>query len=93
MHFGDIKKLLSAFNALIDKGHTLIVVEHDEDTMMEADYIVDIGPGAGVHGGEVVACGTPEEVMPELGFASKGINGCCLSEPIDLHLTEIPTTC
>ena len=46
-----------------DLGNTLIVVEHDEDTMLAADYIIDIGPGAGVHGGEVVAAGTPEEVM------------------------------
>ena len=44
-------------------GNTLIVVEHDEDTMMAADYLIDIGPGAGVHGGQIVAQGTPKEVM------------------------------
>ena len=48
---------------LRDLGNTLIVVEHDEDTMRAADYIVDIGPGAGSHGGQVVACGTAEEIM------------------------------
>ena len=48
---------------LRDLGNTLIVVEHDEDTMLAADYIVDIGPGAGSHGGEVIACGTAEEIM------------------------------
>ena len=48
---------------LRDLGNTLIVVEHDEDTMRAADYIVDIGPGAGEHGGQVVACGTAEEIM------------------------------
>ena len=46
-----------------DLGNTLIVVEHDEETMMESDYIIDIGPGAGVHGGEVVAMGTPQEII------------------------------
>ena len=46
-----------------DIGNTLIVVEHDEDTMLAADYLIDVGPGAGVHGGEIVAAGTPEEVM------------------------------
>ena len=48
-----------------DIGNTLIVVEHDEDTMLAADYLIDIGPGAGVHGGEIVSAGTPEEVMKD----------------------------
>ena len=56
-------KLLATLKHLRDLGNTLLVVEHDEDTMRQADYIVDIGPGAGVHGGQVVACGTAEEVM------------------------------
>ncbi len=55
--------LLDTMKHLRDLGNTLLVVEHDEDTMRAADYIVDIGPGAGVHGGQVVACGTAEEVM------------------------------
>ena len=55
--------LLDTMKHLRDLGNTLLVVEHDEDTMRAADYIVDIGPGAGVHGGEVVAAGTAEEVM------------------------------
>ncbi len=46
-------------------GNTLIVVEHDEDTMMAADYLIDIGPGAGAHGGEVISAGTPQEVMDD----------------------------
>ena len=46
-----------------DIGNTLIVVEHDEDTMMAADYLIDVGPGAGMHGGEIIAAGTPEQVM------------------------------
>ena len=63
LHQRDNDKLLGTLKNLRDLGNTLIVVEHDEDTMREADYIVDIGPGAGSHGGEVVACGTAEEII------------------------------
>jgi excinuclease ABC subunit A len=63
LHQRDNDKLLATLKHLRDLGNTLIVVEHDEDTMLEADYIVDIGPGAGSHGGKVVACGTAEEIM------------------------------
>ena len=63
LHQRDNDKLLATLQNLRDLGNTLLVVEHDEDTMREADYIVDIGPGAGVNGGRVVAAGTPEEVM------------------------------
>lgn len=62
LHQRDNEKLLDALRGLADIGNTLIVVEHDEDTMREADYIVDIGPGAGVHGGEIVAQGTMEDI-------------------------------
>ena len=63
LHQRDNDKLLATLRHLRDLGNTLIVVEHDEDTMRAADYIVDIGPGAGVHGGSVVAAGTPEKIM------------------------------
>ncbi len=63
LHQRDNGKLLSALKNLRDMGNTLIVVEHDEETMLEADHIVDIGPGAGVHGGKIVAQGTAEEIM------------------------------
>ena len=63
LHQRDNDKLLATLKQLRDLGNTLIVVEHDEDTMRAADYLIDIGPGAGSHGGQVVACGTPEEVM------------------------------
>lgn len=63
LHQRDNDKLLKTLKNLRDLGNTMIVVEHDEDTMLEADYVVDIGPGAGSHGGEVVACGTAEEIM------------------------------
>ena len=63
LHQRDNEKLLETLRHLRDLGNTLIVVEHDEDTMRAADFLVDIGPGAGVHGGELIAAGTPEEVM------------------------------
>ena len=63
LHQRDNDKLLATLKHLRDLGNTLVVVEHDEDTMRASDYIIDIGPGAGIHGGEVVAAGTPEEVM------------------------------
>ena len=65
LHQRDNEKLLNSLQGLRDLGNTLIVVEHDEDTIKAADYIVDIGPRAGVHGGEVVACGTQEQIMQE----------------------------
>ncbi len=65
LHQRDNEKLLQSLLGLRDIGNTLIVVEHDEDTMRAADYIVDIGPKAGVHGGEVVACGTINDIMNE----------------------------
>lgn len=63
LHQRDNDKLLDTLRHLRDIGNTLIVVEHDEDTMRAADFLVDIGPGAGVHGGELIAAGTPEQVM------------------------------
>lgn len=63
LHQRDNDRLINSLKEMRDIGNTLIVVEHDEDTMLAADYLIDIGPGAGVHGGEVVAAGTPEEVM------------------------------
>ena len=63
LHQRDNDRLIASLKEMRDLGNTLIVVEHDEDTMRAADYIVDVGPRAGVHGGEIVAAGTPEEVM------------------------------
>ncbi|CAG7633646.1 UvrABC system protein A [Paenibacillus solanacearum] len=63
LHQRDNDRLIKTLEHMRDLGNTLIVVEHDEDTMMAADYIIDIGPGAGIHGGQVVAQGTPEQIM------------------------------
>ena len=63
LHQKDNAKLINALKQMRDLGNSLIIVEHDEETMLESDYIIDIGPGAGEHGGEVIASGTPKEVM------------------------------
>ena len=75
LHQRDNQKLIATLKKLRDTGNSLLVVEHDEETMLESDYIIDIGPGAGINGGEVVACGTPEEVMK----SEKSITGAFLS--------------
>jgi excinuclease ABC subunit A len=62
LHFHDIKKLLASFDALLEKGHALVVIEHNLDLIKCADYIIDLGPEGGENGGKVVAQGTPEEV-------------------------------
>lgn len=65
LHQRDNDRLIGTLQSMRDIGNTLIVVEHDEDTMLAADYLIDIGPGAGAHGGEVISAGTPEEVMAD----------------------------
>ena len=85
LHQRDNDKLLAALMRLRDIGNTLIVVEHDEDTMRAADYIVDIGPGAGEHGGEVVAAGTAEEIMKN----PRSITGAYLSGKMSIPVPEV----
>ena len=84
LHQRDNDKLLGTLKHLRDLGNTLLVVEHDEDTMLEADYIVDIGPGAGEHGGEVVVAGTAEEIMA----CEKSITGAYLSKKLQIPVPE-----
>ena len=84
LHQRDNNKLLRALMNLKDLGNTLIVVEHDEDTMRAADYIVDIGPAAGVHGGEVVAAGTAADIMK----CKKSITGAYLSGRIKIPVPQ-----
>ena len=85
LHQRDNTKLIATLKNLRDLGNSVIVVEHDEDTMREADFIVDRGPGAGIHGGEVVAVGTPEEVAE----SKKSITGAYLS---GRRKIEVPKT-
>lgn len=84
LHQRDNEKLLKTLQSLRDLGNSLIVVEHDEDTMRLADYIVDIGPRAGVNGGEVVCCGTPEEVMA----CEKSITGQYMSGKMSIPVPK-----
>ena len=84
LHQRDNEKLISTLKKLRDLGNTLIVVEHDEDTMYAADHIIDIGPGAGVHGGEVIAEGTAEEIKKN----PKSITGKYLSGEIKILVPE-----
>ena len=65
LHHRDNNRLLQALEALRDLGNTVLVVEHDEETILRADYVIDLGPGAGLHGGDVVALGTPKEIMQQ----------------------------
>lgn len=84
LHQRDNDRLIRTMQNMRDIGNTLIVVEHDEDTMMAADYLIDIGPGAGVHGGEVIAAGTPKEVMDN----KKSLTGQYLSGEKFIPLPE-----
>lgn len=84
LHQNDNEKLLATLKHLRDLGNTLIVVEHDEDTMLAADYVVDIGPGAGEHGGEVVAAGTAKEIMKN----KDSITGKYLSGKLQVPVPE-----
>lgn len=84
LHQRDNGKLLKTLNNLKNLGNTLIVVEHDEDTMLAADYIVDVGPGAGEHGGELVACGTAEDIMQ----CPESITGAYLSKRVSIPIPD-----
>lgn len=84
LHQRDNSKLIATLKNLRDMGNTVIVVEHDEETMLESDYIIDIGPGAGIHGGEVVASGTPKEIMQ----SPKSITGAYLSRKKEISIPK-----
>lgn len=84
LHQRDNQKLINTLKELRDVGNSVIVVEHDEETMLESDYIIDIGPGAGVHGGEVVAVGTPREIMAN----ENSITGAYLSGRKKIEIPE-----
>ena len=78
LHFHDIKKLLTSFDALIDKGHSIIVIEHNLDMIKCADFIIDLGPEGGENGGKILAVGTPEEIVKN----KKSITGTYLKEKL-----------
>lgn len=82
LHQSDNQKLIKTMKTLRDLGNTVIVVEHDEETMMAADYLIDIGPGAGIHGGYVVAEGTPEEILNNPNSITGSYLSCTKSIPV-----------
>ena len=72
LHFEDIRILMEVLNKLVDRGNTVLIIEHNLDVIKQADYIIDIGPEGGKSGGEVVACGTPEKVVQQnKGYTAK----------------------
>ena len=81
LHFDDIRKLLGVINGLVDKGNTVIVIEHNLDVIKTSDWIVDMGPEGGAAGGTVVAQGTPEDVAA----VSKSYTGQFLADPLGLR--------
>ena len=85
LHQRDNDRLIDTLKDMRDLGNSLIVVEHDEDTMRASDYIIDIGPGAGIHGGEVVAAGTPQEVMAD----ERSITGAYLSGRMKIEVPKM----
>lgn len=84
LHQRDNERLISTLKEMTELGNTLIVVEHDEDTMLASDYLIDIGPGAGEHGGEIVSFGTPQEVMDD----NNSLTGQYLSGKREIPLPE-----
>ncbi|MCO4793094.1 MAG: excinuclease ABC subunit UvrA [Bacteriovoracaceae bacterium] len=75
LHQRDNHRLIETLKSLRDIGNTVLVVEHDEDTMLESDHLIDMGPGAGIHGGKVVAQGTPKEILKKKSITSRYLNG------------------
>ena len=78
LHFHDIERLLASFNALIERGHSILIIEHNMEIIKCADYIIDMGPDGGDRGGQLVACGTPEEIVA----CEKSLTGKFLKEKL-----------
>lgn len=87
LHFHDIRRLLEAFNALILKGHTIVVIEHNLEVIKSADYIIDLGPGGGQSGGSIVAVGTPADIAS----TPNSLTGLYLKEKLQLSESEQPS--
>src|SRR5437588_9365088 len=82
LHHRDNNRLLAALESLRDLGNTVLVVEHDEETIRRADYVIDLGPGAGRHGGNLVASGTPDQIVK----VSESLTGCYLSGKLQIEM-------
>ena len=83
LHQRDNKKLINTLKKLRDLGNSVIVVEHDEETILESDYVIDIGPGAGINGGNVIAVGKPNEIKK-----IKSITGQYLSKDLKINIQK-----
>src|SRR5210317_708953 len=88
LHQRDNDRLLETLKNLRDLGNTVIVVEHDEDAILSADYVIDIGPGAGVHGGEIIACGPPQEILKN----TNSLTAQYLSKNKKIEIKNLPKT-
>lgn len=90
LHQSDNQKLIDTLHRLRDIGNTLVVVEHDEDTILKADYVVDMGPGAGLHGGEIVAHGTPKQILrnPKSLTGQYLAGKMCIPQPKEIRTSE-----
>lgn len=75
LHQRDNIRLINSLKELRESGNSVIVVEHDKETIMAADYIIDLGPGAGIHGGKITACGTPDQLMLQDSLTTRYLNG------------------
>ena len=84
LHQRDNKKLINTLKKLRDLGNSVIVVEHDEETILESDYVIDIGPGAGINGGNVIAVGKPNEIKKN----KKSITGQYLSKDLKINIQK-----
>jgi len=94
LHFDDIRKLIDCFNRLLEQGNTLVVIEHNLDLIKQADWIIDLGPGAGEEGGEIVAQGTPEEVaQSERSYTAKYLREYLSGKPANQPDAEKALTC
>jgi excinuclease ABC subunit A len=82
LHFDDIRQLLGVLNKLVEKGNTIVIIEHNMDVIKVADYIIDIGPEGGRRGGKIVATGTPEEIANHV----ESLTGIYLKKELELHM-------
>jgi len=91
LHFEDVRKLLEVLHALVEQGNTVVVIEHNLDVIKTADWVLDLGPGGGVNGGEIVAEGTPETVAAEAGsFTGQYLRETLAKAPVRNEPAEGP---
>jgi excinuclease ABC subunit A len=91
LHFEDVRKLLEVLHALVEQGNTVVVIEHNLDVIKTADWVLDLGPGGGVNGGEIVAEGTPEQVAAdERSFTGQYLRETLAKAPVRTEPVAVP---